>query len=119
MISISIGFGNWKLNLLVAIIAFGVYCWYKRQQVSEETDVLEQVAKTWILLTDPKCPFCEKQLEVLGPKQGMFRILDVRKDAKLIKKLKLPTGKGVPCWINTKTKKYQVGLLQLDDIKRL
>ena len=119
MISISIGFGNWKLNLLVAIIAFSVYVWYKRQQSVEEVDELERVSKTWILMIDPKCPFCEKQLQVLGPKKNMFRILDVKKDAKLIKKLRLPTGKGVPAWVNTKTKKYQVGLIELADIRRL
>ena len=50
MISISIGFGNWKLNLLVAIIAFSVYVWYKRQQSVEEVDELERVSKTWILI---------------------------------------------------------------------
>ena len=70
-------------------------------------------------MIDPKCPFCEKQLQVLGPKKHMFKILDVNKDAKLLKKLKLPTGKGVPLWCNTQSKQYKVGLLQMEDIKRL
>ena len=119
MLNISIGFGNWKLNVLVFGIVAAGYIWYKRTTITEEVGGLEEVAKNWILLTDPKCPFCVKQMEVLGPSKNLFKILDVKKDEKLIKKLKFPTDKGVPCWVNTKTKKFQVGLMELADIKRL
>lgn len=117
MINISIDFG-WKYKLILIIAGTLLFLFYKKMQVKEEYTHLENISKDWILIKDDECPYCQEQLEILGPKKNLFTILDTRKDKKLIKKLKLP-NEGVPLWVNTKTKKYNVGLKTLDEIEKL
>lgn len=119
MININVGFSSWQLNITIFIGCIIFFIWYTKQKTKEETDKLDTVTKNWILLKNDKCPFCIKQMEILGPKKDMFKILDIKDDKKIIKKLKLPIDKGVPCWVNINSKKFQVGLLQMDEIEKL
>lgn len=118
MISINIGFDGWKWKLAGVVIIIVAFILYQKTKATSDTSDLASVAKEWILVKSDGCGFCVKQLEILGPSKHLFKILDSNEDKELIDKLKFPK-EGVPLWINTKTKNYKVGLLQLEEIKNL
>jgi len=105
--------------IIVVVLIIVVYLYLRRKArkfvhtIAEDLTSLKLAEMGWVLYTRPGCPWCEKQLDLLG---GAFPATIVCPGTDAAKRFPGalscddPKVVGFPFWYNTKTKESRTGM---------